>query len=194
MARILIGDPIQTHREALEETLRIAGYYVDAVDSGSAVLDRLECGKFDIALLELRLPSPDGIAILEQLKHSDRDMVPILFSGNANIGFAMCAAKLGAFDFWEKPLNDTYVIRALGRIIASRYPPRHKLAREMDKFLYENATDHQTTCPCEVTVCQAPDQGQLVHGGGPGRCRFRHPHRRQTKWYDCPPTTNGLSA
>jgi CheY-like chemotaxis protein len=64
MSRILIADDEPGMRETLSEILSDAGYDVTAVSDGDAAFDSLTHETFDVALLDVRMPGRDGVAVL----------------------------------------------------------------------------------------------------------------------------------
>ncbi len=102
---ILIVDDEPGVRSALSGVLRDEGYYVEAVASGEACLDRVTRGAVDLIVLDVWLPGMDGLATLARLRERQVDAQVVLISGHGNIESAVRAIKMGAFDFVEKPLS-----------------------------------------------------------------------------------------
>jgi two-component system nitrogen regulation response regulator NtrX len=104
-ASILIVDDESGIRESLGALLRDEGYEVEAIASGEECIEKLERRSFDLVLLDIWLPKMDGLGTLEEIQGRDAAPVVIMISGHGNIGTAVRATKLGAFDFIEKPLS-----------------------------------------------------------------------------------------
>src|ERR1051325_8530914 len=102
---ILIVDDEPGVRTALSGVLHDEGYTVEAVPSGEACLERMTRGPVDLIVLDVWLPGMDGLATLQRLRERQVDAQIVLISGHGNIGSAVRAIKLGAFDFVEKPLS-----------------------------------------------------------------------------------------
>jgi two-component system nitrogen regulation response regulator NtrX len=102
---ILIVDDEEGIRTSLSSILAEEGYAVEAVATGEDCLARLARGPVDVVLLDVWLPSLDGLQTLERMRqHGPLPMV-VMISGHGNIETAVRATKLGAFDFVEKPLS-----------------------------------------------------------------------------------------
>ncbi|MGC8763638.1 MAG: response regulator [Acidobacteriota bacterium] len=72
----------------------------------------------DLALLDLRLPGMDGLALLKRLLEIQKDLMAIVMTGYGEAETARQARETGALDFVEKPLDLPYllvVLRQLGR-------------------------------------------------------------------------------
>ena len=72
--------------------------------------DLCASSEFDLLILDLHMPAPDGFAILERLARADgreEDMCPVLvLTADASArGEAARARRLGASDFLTKPLD-----------------------------------------------------------------------------------------
>jgi CheY-like chemotaxis protein len=65
--RILIADDDPVGRQLVRHLLEHAGYLVDAVDGGRAVLEALRRGGYALLLLDIKLPDMDGFAVAAAL-------------------------------------------------------------------------------------------------------------------------------
>jgi two-component system, NtrC family, nitrogen regulation response regulator NtrX len=102
---ILIVDDEAGIRESLCSILAEEGYRVEAVASAEEALAMVDRGGIDVVLMDIWLPGMDGMEALERLQGLPRPPVVIMISGHGNIETAVRATKLGAFDFFEKPLS-----------------------------------------------------------------------------------------
>jgi len=105
MAKILVIDDERSIRNTLKEILEYEKHEVELAADGMIGLEMLEKGKFDIALLDVKMPEIDGIEVLEKLVQNYPDMQVVMISGHGNIDTAVKALKIGAYDFIEKPLD-----------------------------------------------------------------------------------------
>lgn len=103
--RVLVVDDERLIRWALREKLTGEGYeVVEAVD-GKEAEHAMESGSFDCALLDLRLPDTDGVALLRKIHRSRPDLPVILVTAYSSIDSAVEAMKCGAVDYVSKPFN-----------------------------------------------------------------------------------------
>ncbi len=105
MAKILVIDDERSIRNTLKEILEYEKYEVDIAADGMEGLDALTKAKYDIALLDIKMPEMDGIEVLEKMKKNHSDVPVIMISGHGNVDTAVQALKIGAYDFIEKPLD-----------------------------------------------------------------------------------------
>lgn len=65
----------------------------------------LRNGHFDLVLSDVRLPSGDGISLLEWMRKENPDIPFIVMTGYASVPDAVKAIKLGAVDYLSKPVQ-----------------------------------------------------------------------------------------
>lgn len=82
-------------------------------------------GRFDLYLLDVRLPDGNGIDLLRQIRQNGSPSPVIMISGHGTISMAVEAVQLGAYDFLEKPLGRERVLLAVQHALE-----RSKLERE----------------------------------------------------------------
>jgi two-component system, NtrC family, nitrogen regulation response regulator NtrX len=111
---ILVVDDEKNIRRTLGMVLSGVGHRV--LEAGSAE-QALEClmnplHPIDLAIVDLKLPGSSGLDLLESMKQNDAtgDIPVVVISGHASVQDAVQAIKLGASDFFEKPLNRDRIV------------------------------------------------------------------------------------
>src|SRR6187431_319173 len=111
---VLVVDDEKNIRRILEMVLSGEGYRVLEAESGEKALETLSNPHepVDVAIFDLKLPGIGGLDVLQRLRADDatRDLPVIVISGHATVHDAVAAIKLGATDFFEKPLNRERVL------------------------------------------------------------------------------------
>jgi DNA-binding NtrC family response regulator len=156
---VLVVDDEKNIRRTLEMVLGGEGYRVLEADSAEQALELIRNPRqpVDAAILDLKLPGMSGLDALEKLRADEatRELPVIVVSGHATVHDAVSAIKLGASDFFEKPLNRERVLvsvrnavraarmsRTLEQMrgeLEARYemigtsPPIQKLFQDIDK-------------------------------------------------------------
>jgi DNA-binding NtrC family response regulator len=105
MAKILVIDDEKSIRETLKEILEYEDHKVDVAEDGEVGLEQFKNNKYDIVLLDIKMPKKDGIEVLEDIFGVATDVPVIMISGHGNIDTAVESIKKGAYDFIEKPLD-----------------------------------------------------------------------------------------
>ncbi|HAF31097.1 MAG TPA: response regulator [Bacteroidales bacterium] len=105
MAKILVIDDEKSIRDTLKEILEYEDHQVDLAADGEEGLEQFKNNKYDIVLLDIKMPKKDGIEVLEDIFGVATDVPVIMISGHGNIDTAVESIKKGAYDFIEKPLD-----------------------------------------------------------------------------------------
>lgn len=103
MAKILIVDDEEPIRRTLRDILEFEKYKVDEAVDGTDALIKLKGGKYDVIIMDIKMPKMDGMEALERIQILAPDTPTVMISGHANIDTAVDAVKKGAFDFISKP-------------------------------------------------------------------------------------------
>lgn len=85
MIRILLAEDDQVMREFLKRALERSGYYVTAVDRGTAALPLLESERFDLLLTDIVMPEMDGIELAQRAGEMAADMRVMFITGFAAV-------------------------------------------------------------------------------------------------------------
>jgi len=103
--RILIVDDDNIVRESLYHWFEYEGYEVNKAENGSVALEKFEKGKYELVLLDMKMPDIDGLDLLKRIKKIDNDCVYIMITAYASIPTAIKALKDGANDYITKPID-----------------------------------------------------------------------------------------
>jgi len=139
---ILVVDDERNIRRTLDMVLRGEGYQVVEAGSGEDALELLTHGgtPVELAILDLMLPGMNGLDLLERIRQDDatRELPVIVISGNATVHDAVKAIKLGAGDFFEKPLNRERILVSVRNALKTS-----RLAREVRDLQAEVQTRYE---------------------------------------------------
>jgi len=112
MAYILLVDDEEELRSTLQELLEHSRHHVTSCANAMRAREAVRNGKFDIVLLDIRLPDGDGLDLLREFRNTDPDMGVIMMTGYAEVDTAVDAIRLGADDFLKKPFDlDELLVR-----------------------------------------------------------------------------------
>lgn len=101
--RILVVDDEPSIRRTLREILEYEKYDVEEAVDGDQVLETVKAKRFDLVLLDVKMPKRDGMEVLRVLRNDFPQLPVVMISGHGNIETAVEATRIGAFDFIEKP-------------------------------------------------------------------------------------------
>ena len=102
---ILIVDDEKIVRESLFHWFEDEGYEIDTAEDAEKALQKFEKGKFDLILLDMKMPGMSGLELLPKLKQIDSDCFVILITAFASVPSAIQALKDGAYDYVTKPVD-----------------------------------------------------------------------------------------
>lgn len=102
-AFILLVEDNDEFSQVLQEVLESAGYHVTAAANATRAREALDIGRFDLAILDVRLPDGNGIELMREFRKGDPEMGIIIMTGYAEVDTAIDAVRLGANDFLKKP-------------------------------------------------------------------------------------------
>ena len=119
-ASILIAEDETQAREALRALLEDEGYHVVAAADGVEAAELLEQFAVEAAILDIRMPRKDGLALLREIRDITSPPAVLIMTAYGNSAAAIEAMALGAFDYLTKPLNFDELLIQLGRAIENR--------------------------------------------------------------------------
>ncbi len=120
-ARILVVDDEADIRSLMEEILSEEGYAVVSAANAEEARREWRSARPDLVLLDIWMPDTDGISLLREWLEKDRGQAcpVVMMSGHGTVETAVEATRLGAFDFVEKPVSLTKLLRTVERALES---------------------------------------------------------------------------
>lgn len=116
---LLVDDEVE-FVEALAERMRARGLDVEYATNGKDAIERAKTKIFDAVVLDLAMPGMNGIETLKALLEDHPDLQIILLTGQATIGDAVEATRLGAVDVFEKPTDIETLVGKIREARAAR--------------------------------------------------------------------------
>jgi two-component system nitrogen regulation response regulator NtrX len=104
-AHLLIVDDEANTLASLSRAFRLAGHEATVCDNATKALELAKSQRFDLIFSDVVMPGKDGLALLEDLKSQGVTVPVVMMSGQAHIEMAVRATRLGALDFFEKPIS-----------------------------------------------------------------------------------------
>lgn len=117
---ILLVDDDASIRDALAQTLDLAGFTAITAGSFVAAKDHITHDFAGVILSDLRMPGRDGFHLLAYARDVDDALPVVLLTGEGDIPMAVSAMEQGAFDFLEKPCAPGDLVAVLNRAVAVR--------------------------------------------------------------------------
>ena len=116
---ILIVDDNSDIRNILNELIIDAGYKTRIAANYNQALSEIDKKMPDVAILDVKLDKgdKDGIELLKHIKSKNKDVPVIIITGHADIKMAVSSLKHGAFEFVEKPFDQTRLLNFVTRAV-----------------------------------------------------------------------------
>jgi len=118
--RLLLVDDEPRLLASLYELLRDRDYHLTTASSGSEAIAHLSTLRFDLVLLDLRLPDIGGHEIMDFINAKGIDADVIVMSGEVGIDAAIGALKRGAYDYLRKPYAREELLKTVGNALEQR--------------------------------------------------------------------------
>jgi two-component system C4-dicarboxylate transport response regulator DctD len=117
---VLLVDDDREVREALGQSLEIAGYPVVLAGSFIEAIDHISPEFAGVVLSDVRMPGKDGFALLERCQQVDKDLPVTLITGEGDVPMAVRAMEAGALNFLEKPVSVERLVEVVARACGLR--------------------------------------------------------------------------
>lgn len=129
---ILAVDDEENVRNLYSTVLGEEGYRVVTASNGAEAIEKFEGEKFDLVILDLKLPDMYGTEVLKRIREKAEELAVIIVTGYPSLESSIDAIKAGIYDYIVKPLS----LRDL-RMVLQRVFEKIILIRENKKLLEE---------------------------------------------------------
>lgn len=140
-AKILAIDDEKNIRRLIKNEFTLEGFEVITAKDGEQGLDLFDQEKFNLVLLDIKLPGMSGVEVLRKIKAKSAHAAVIMITGFGDIQSAVQCMKLGASDYVTKPFKLDQLIAMVARTIKTN-------ARAIDVLGHDGAA--------------TPDQGGFI--------------------------------
>jgi len=130
-ASLLVVDDELIVRDSLDKWFREEGYDVTVAESAQEALAKMAAKRFDLALVDIKMPGTDGVELQRRMHEIDSDMLVIMMTGYASVETAVAALKNGAYDYVSKPFDPDDIAHTVHNALA------HKQAQQENARLRE---------------------------------------------------------
>ena len=117
METILIVDDEKNYPLILSAVLEEEGFETLTANSGEEALSVLKDSDVDLVLTDMKMPSMDGIELLERIKEKDPDLPVIMMTAHGTVEKAVEAMQKGAYNYILKPFDNERLIVYVNKAI-----------------------------------------------------------------------------
>jgi len=121
MALILLADDDDAVREPLAAQLESFGHTCHVAKDGKAAVAKVLATEYDLIISDIRMPVMDGLDFLERVASRTESSTPcMILTGYSDIGHAIRAMKVRAYDFIRKPWDMAELKLSVNRALQHR--------------------------------------------------------------------------
>ena len=113
--RVLYVDDEEDFVRTLAERMDMRDLGGEVALSGREALEMLEAERPDVMVLDLRMPGLDGLEVLRRVKRAYPEIEVIILTGHGSERDEAEARRLGAFDYFRKPVELETLMDAIRR-------------------------------------------------------------------------------
>ena len=126
MTILLLEDDVVLGR-SLANALELAGFAVHVVSDGAAALSHLRDEQPELVMVELMLPTLDGLSVCRRIR-ARSDVPLILLAPQSSDTNQIAALELGADDYIVKPVSESVVLARVRALLRRKQaaPARHE--------------------------------------------------------------------
>jgi DNA-binding response OmpR family regulator len=147
--------------EVVARGLREHSYAVDLAGDGNAALYQTSINDYDLILLDVLLPGPDGFEVCRELR-ARGDATPVLMlTARATIDDRITGLDAGADDYLTKPFSFRELLARV-RALLRREPQLHQDLVQLDDLLLDG-TSHRVSRAARVIELTAKEYALLEY-------------------------------
>jgi CheY-like chemotaxis protein/glycine cleavage system H lipoate-binding protein len=120
---LLVVDDEEVICQGCHRVLSRQGYHVETSREAREGLTLASQKHYDAILLDISMPSMDGIEFLEHLRKRKPDVPVIFITGHPSIPNATSAVRLGAADYITKPFTPEEITESVQRLVRPKSAP-----------------------------------------------------------------------
>jgi DNA-binding response OmpR family regulator len=112
-------------QESVSLALRRSGYAVDVVGDGEAGLRHARLNPVDVIILDLMLPSLDGLTVLKRLREGGCETHVLILTAKGAVDDRVLGLRHGADDYLVKPFSLDELLARIDALVRRRYQQKN---------------------------------------------------------------------
>jgi two-component system response regulator MprA len=133
--RVLVVDDDPAVSGALNRALRLEGYEVSVADDGPVALEEIAVRPPDAVILDIGLPTIDGLDVCRRLRAADDDTPVLMLTARDAINDRVQGLDAGADDYLVKPFALAELLARLRALLRRRPEDSDEMLRFADLSL-----------------------------------------------------------
>jgi CheY-like chemotaxis protein len=119
--KILFVDDDAMNRRVIKDMLHVVGASMDEAENAEAGLSQVDCGEYDVILMDLRMPGMDGLEATRAIRERGdaKARLPIIVvTADTSLDLQDRCTRAGADDVLMKPVAMASLIDTIGKVMA----------------------------------------------------------------------------
>jgi two-component system, OmpR family, response regulator len=145
--RLLIAEDDEKLSAALARGLRGEGYAVDVAGTGEEALLQARVYDYDVVILDVMIPEPDGVAVCRTLRQEERWAPVLMLTARDGVNDRILGLDAGADDYLVKPFDFGELVARIRALLRRTPPERPPVLTagdlELDPAAHQVARDGQ---------------------------------------------------
>ena len=113
-ATILLAEDNKINQKLIRAIIKKAGYNLEIVDTGSAALERVKTGDYDLVLMDIQMPEMNGLDATKAIREAGFNEIPVIaMTASAFEKDRKMCLDAGMNDFISKPLKQADLLRMI---------------------------------------------------------------------------------
>ena len=168
--RVLIIDDEPLMRLSMLDALKADGYEVDQAATGDEGIAKIQNGRFDLVITDLRMPGRDGLQVVQACQDHAPHSEVIVITAHGSVDTAVQAMKLGAHDYVTKPFAMDELLLTVDRatkVVALREENQALRQELAGKFSFDGIVgknEHMRRLLEKVKLVSTTDATVLIMG------------------------------
>jgi DNA-binding NtrC family response regulator len=147
MAKVLVVDDLDSTRDAVAQTLLLAGLEVETARSPREGLAKFRDGRYQAVVTDYRMPGMDGLAFLQKLRQQEDQVPVIVITAYGSVRKAVQCLQGGACDYLTWPTSPRALTAAVEQALGRRAPKEAAPSPQDAAQQLEAVREHVKLCP-----------------------------------------------
>ncbi|PIE90839.1 MAG: hypothetical protein CR997_04240 [Acidobacteria bacterium] len=142
---------LKKHKVRMPKTDEYIEFDISTAEDGKTTWEQLDNSKFDLLMLDYKLPDTTGLEILQKLQNMKGKPMTVMMTAYASLEVAVSATKNGAFDFLAKPFSPeelrSVITKATHSLVSMRKAQQLAEEKKRMRFQFLSVLSHELKAP-----------------------------------------------